>query len=122
MVKKYLGASGLQPRLGTRRDVSLGGLERRTAGWRGISLNGLESPTDGNYEVGVMEIDHWIEPRTTDENAKLLWKLVQHDRKREHYQMRQPESPQVYAIRDDGRLCGPDEGKVLSGQLEPSLE
>ena len=35
--------------------------------------------------------------------------------------MRQPESPQVYTIRDDGPLCDPDEDKVLNGRLEPGL-
>ena len=95
-----VGASGLQLRLGTRRDISLGGLECRTAGRRGISLgglecrtigtrgtslDGLECPTDENYEVGETEIEHRIAPRTTDENAKLLWQLIQHDRNREHY-------------------------------------
>ena len=39
----FVGASGVQPRLGTRRDISLVGLECRTAGEKGISLSGLES-------------------------------------------------------------------------------
>ena len=130
------GASGLQPRLATRIDIRVGGLECRTAGrrgiglgglecptagMRGISLSGLECPTDDNYEVGEIEIEHRIAPRTTDENAKELWQLIQRDRNRRHYQMRRPESLQVHTIRDDGPLCDPDEGKVLSGQLEPGL-
>ena len=70
-----------------------------------------------NYEVGEIEIEHRIAPRTADETARLLWQLLQRDWNREHYHMGEPERPREYAIRDDGPLCEPIEGKVFSGQL-----
>lgn len=39
----------------------------------------------------------------------------------DQYQMRRPESPRVYTIRDEEPLSEPDEKLVVSGQLEPGL-
>ena len=132
----FIGASGLQPRLGTqrgitlcglngriagRRGMSVGGPERRTAGRRDISVDRLECRTDETFEVGEKEIDHRIATRTTDEKARLLDQLMQRDRTREQHQPRQPERPRVFEIRDDGPLSEPEESKVFSGQLQPRL-
>ena len=53
----FMGASGLQPHLGTRRDFNQGGLECRTAGRRGVSLSGLDCRTD--------EIMRWARLRSS---------------------------------------------------------
>lgn len=50
------GASGVQPRLGRGRDISLGGLECHTEG-KGISLGGLECRTERRgISLGIPDI------------------------------------------------------------------
>ena len=50
---------------------------------------------------GAGEVEHTTAPRTTDEQAKLLWQVMRCDRDREMQQMTPPQKKVYYAIRDD---------------------
>ena len=97
------GASGVQPRMRTRTRSILGGLEQP------------------DYTVAVGGVEHSTAPRTTDEQAKLPWQVMQCDRDRETKQKTPTDNKRVYAIRDDSPFSLPEERAVLSGQLEPGL-
>ena len=130
----FVGASGVQPRLRRRRVISLGGLECRTEGKgiclgglecrterRGISFDGLECQPDDIFKVREKEVEQRSATRTTDEEATLLLQLMQRNRVRDQYQVRQPESPRVYTKRDDESSSEHDENLVFSGQLQRGL-
>ena len=65
----FVGASGVQPRL--RRGT-------------GSVFGGLEEP-DVIFAAG--EVEHRPAPRTTDEQAQLIWQVMQSDRNRELQQI-----------------------------------
>ena len=70
----FVGASGVQPRLGRRRDISLGGLGCRTEG-RDISLGGLECRTKGKgISLG------WAGVSNGEERHHLRWAGVSNRR------------------------------------------
>lgn len=70
----FVGASGVQPRLGRRRDISLGGLGCRTEG-RDISLGGLECRTKGKgISLG------WAGVSNAGETHQLRWAGVSNRR------------------------------------------
>ena len=99
----FIGASGVQPRLG---------------GGAGISLGGLEPGLGGKF---VEERKHRPAPWTTDETAELSSKMMQNDRKRAQTQTKQPESPRVCATRDNSPVTLPEDSSIVSGHLEPGL-
>ena len=102
--------------------------EGHQLGWPGVSnreerhqFEWAEVSNRRDFKGGAEAIEQGSAPRTTEEEARLLWQLMQHNRVRDQYQIRQPESPRVYTIRDDEPLGEPDESLVFSGQLEPCL-
>ena len=120
-VDVYLaGASGVHQRWRRRRGINLGGLECRTER-RGISFDGLECQPDDIFKVREKEVEQRSATRTTDEEATLLLQLMQRNRVRDQYQVRQPESPRVYTKRDDESSSEHDDNLVFSGQLQRGL-
>ena len=99
----FIGGSGVRPRLRRRTGSVLGGLEE----------------SDVTFAAG--EVEYSPAPRTTDEQAQLLWQVLQSDRNREIQQITPPENKIAYTIRDDSPLSFPAESVVRSGQLEPGL-
>ena len=99
----FIGGSGVRPPLRRRTGSVLGGLEE----------------SDVTFAAG--EVEYSPAPRTTDEQAQLLWQVLQSDRNREIQQITPPENKRVYAIRDDSPSTFLAKNVVRSGHLEPGL-
>ena len=100
----FIGASGVQPRLGRRTGSILGGLQPQP-----------------EEIVVVREEEHNVALRTTDEQARLSWQAIQRERGFICSQITRTETQIVHAIRDDSPLRYPDKSSAIGGQLEPGL-